>query len=244
MIPRFHCPAGLAPGAVVALPEAAAHHATRVLRLGDGAAVIVFDGGGGEWGGRLRVAGRELRVALADYREPQRESPLRVTLVQALPGGDKMDWVVQKAVELGVAAIRPVQAKRSVMRLSGARMERRVAHWRQVAVAACEQCGRNRLPEIAPVLDLTQYLAMPSAENEIRLLLAPAGEARLRDLPPPRGPVTLLAGPEGGFDDSEMLAASSPAAGFRPLSLGPRVLRTETAGLAAIAAVLALWGDF
>jgi 16S rRNA (uracil1498-N3)-methyltransferase len=239
MIPRLYCPAPLAPGALVDLPEQAAHHARRVLRLGEGDAVTLFNGEGGEYSASIA---RGTSVRIAAWLEVEREAPLAVTLVQALPAADKMDWVVQKAVELGVARLQPVGARRSVVRLAGERAERRVGHWQQVAVSACEQCGRNRVPEVAPVLDLAHFLGRPVAPGETRLLLAPGEAAGLSALARPAAGVTLLVGPEGGFDDGEVSAAC--AAGFRPLQLGPRVLRTETAGLAALAAIMALWGDF
>lgn len=242
MIPRFHCPFALAPGAVVDLPAEAAHHAVRVLRLGEGDPVRLFDGRGGQWLARLVSAGKTVRAALESFEELDCEPPLALTVAQGLPAADKMDWIVQKGVELGVAAFRPLAAKRSVVRLTGERMERRVAHWRGVAAAACEQCGRNVVPEVAPVLDLPQYLARAAEDNGIRLLLAPVGGCRLTELPRPDRPVTLLVGPEGGFEDGEAAAARS--AGFVPVSLGPRVLRTETAALAAVAAMMALWGDY
>jgi 16S rRNA (uracil1498-N3)-methyltransferase len=242
MIPRFHCPFPLAPGAVVDLPAEAAHHAARVLRLGEGDAVMLFDGRGGQWRARLAPGGKAVRAVLESFDDLEREPPLAVAIAQGLPAADKMDWIVQKGVELGAAAFQPVAARRSVVRLSGERMERRVAHWRGVAAAACEQCGRNRVPDVAPLLDLPQYLATPSADNGIKLLLAPVGGCRLAELPRPDRPVTLLIGPEGGFEDGETAAALS--AGFRPVSLGPRVLRTETAALAALAAMMALWGDY
>ncbi|MEK7736526.1 MAG: 16S rRNA (uracil(1498)-N(3))-methyltransferase [Pseudomonadota bacterium] len=205
---------------------------------------MLFDGLGGEYPGRVTEAGRMLRVELADWRDVEREAPLALTLAQALPAGDKMDWVVQKAVELGAAAIQPLQAKRCVVRLAGdrERAEKRAAHWRQVAVAACEQCGRNRLPKIGALLDLPHYLAQPVGENEARLLLSPQHGVRLKDLPRPLAAVSLLIGPEGGFDEAEEKSALS--VGFQAVTLGPRVLRTETAGLAAMAAIMALWGDF
>ncbi len=245
MIPRFHCPFPLSPGAQVELPDAAAHHALKVLRMKPGDQLILFDGRGGEWQAEILGAGRAAptsRVALRAFHERECESPLQVTLVQALPSGDKMDWVVEKCVELGVAAIQPVAAKRSVIRLSAERMARRVAHWNAIAVAACEQCGRNRVPVVAPVLDLPQYLAQAQGQNALRLLLAPEGDVALRELPPPAGPLAMMIGPEGGWEENEVQAAQ--AAGFRALRLGSRVLRTETAGAAALAALQAQWGDF
>ena len=239
MMPRFHCPGPFAAGATVALPPQAEQHALRVLRLRPGDELVLFDGEGGEWPGRLVESGRGLRVTLGEWREVEREAPLALTLAQALAVADKMDWVVQKAVELGACAIVPVQAKRSVLRLSGERAGKRLRHWQQVLVAACEQCGRNRLPGLEDVVDLPHFLARPGRET--RLLLSPGAGTRLSVLPRPAGAVTLLVGPEGGFDPDEEAAAR--AAGFQPVSLGPRVLRTETAGLAAIAALMALWGD-
>lgn len=243
MIPRFHCPAALSPGAQIDLPARAAHHAVKVLRLRDDAPLVLFDGRGGEWRARLKVgAGGTARARLEEFVARDSESPLAVTLAQALPAGDKMDWVVEKCVELGVATIQPVAAARSVSRLTAERMARRVAHWNAVAVAACEQCGRNRVPVVAPVLDLPQYLAQAKAQNAVRLLLTPEAGASLRELPRPEGAVLAMVGPEGGWEEGEILAAR--AAGFRPLGLGPRVLRTETAGAATLAAMQALWGDF
>lgn len=242
MLPRFFVPEGLAPGATVDMPAEAAHHAVRVLRMDEGDAVVLFDGRGGQWRARLAPAGKAVRAVLESFDDEDREPPLAVTLVQALPAADKMDWIVQKCVELGIHAIQPVAARRSVIRLSGERMARRVHHWQQVAVAACEQCGRNRVPKVAPLLDLPQYLAQAAEDNGMKLLLAPEDGCRLADLPDSGGPATLLVGPEGGFEDGELLAAD--AAGFRRVRLGPRVLRTETAGLAAMAAMMALWGDF
>ncbi|KAB2937784.1 MAG: 16S rRNA (uracil(1498)-N(3))-methyltransferase [Rhodocyclaceae bacterium] len=241
MIPRFFCPQPLAANSLADLPPAVAHHALRVLRLGVGDAVVLFNGEGGAYPGRIAVAGRGVRVQLAEWDSGERESPLDLTLAQALPSADKMDFVVQKAVELGVARIQPLLAARSVVRLAGERAERRVAHWQQVAVSSCEQCGRNRVPPIAPVLDLRQWLGRLPPDNETqRLLLSPQGGRRPRELAGTNG-FLLLIGPEGGLEAEE--AAAARLAGFADLSLGPRVLRTETAGPAALAALGALCGD-
>lgn len=243
MIPRFHCPVPLAPGALVELPAAIAHHALKVLRMKDGDALVLFDGTGGEWRAMLKVcADGTAQALLHEFEERESESPLAVTLVQALPAGDKMDWVVEKCIELGVAAIQPVAAKRSVMRLTPDRMARRIAHWNAIARAACEQCGRNRVPPVMPVLDLTQYLAQTQTQNACRLLLSPHGSQALRAQAKPAAPIVAMIGPEGGWDEGEIAAAR--AAGFAELRLGPRVLRTETAGAALLAALQALWGDF
>ena len=240
MISRFFCPQPLAPDSLVELPAAASHHALRVLRLDVGDAVTLFNGEGGEYAGRIAGTGRGVRVQLAEWQSVERESPLELVLAQALPAGDKMDWVVQKAVELGVARIQPLLAARSVVRLSGERAVKRVAHWRSVAASAREQCGRNRVPEIAPLLDLRQWLGRLPPENQLqRMLLAPQGGRRPRALAGNR--FLLLVGPEGGLDMEE--AAAARLAGFADLSLGPRILRTETAGPAALAALGACCGD-
>jgi 16S rRNA (uracil1498-N3)-methyltransferase len=240
MIPRFFCPTPLLPGAQVELPDEAAHHALKVLRVGAGDTAILFDGRGGQWRATLHPVGKHLRATLDHFEEPVNEPPIHVTLVQCLPAADKMDFVVQKAVELGVSAIQPVAAKRSVIRLSGERMERRVSHWQNVAVAACEQSGRNVVPTVAPIFDLPQYLDRAGEQNEPRLICLPTGGVRLREIATPTR-LTVLIGPEGGFEDNEEKVAL--AAGFKPLGLGPRVLRTETAGPAALAAIMSLWGD-
>lgn len=242
MIPRFFCPFPLHPGATVELAAEAAHHALKVLRVGAGDTAMLFDGRGGQWRATLHPAGKTLRATLNEFDDSEFEPPLVLTLVQGLPASDKMDWVVQKAVELGVSRIQPVAAKRSLVRLSGDRAARRGEHWRNIAIAACEQSGRNRLPAVAPILDLPQYLGIAASENALRFVCAPGAAGSLRDLKAPEGPVSLLVGPEGGFDEGELLAVR--AAGFHPIGLGPRVLRTETAGLGAVAAMMALWGDW
>ncbi|HTJ96737.1 MAG TPA: 16S rRNA (uracil(1498)-N(3))-methyltransferase [Rhodocyclaceae bacterium] len=242
MIPRFYCPDLAATvGATIALPDAAAHHAGRVLRLKAGEQVTLFDGVGHEWEGQLASVGKEVTVEIQSAAAGVAEPILKITLVQSLPSGDKMDWVVQKAVELGVTSIQPVAAKRSVVKLSGERAVKRITHWQEVAVSACEQSRRNVVPQVLPLLDLNQYFAQTRNSEEQRFLLAPTGGERLREMAMPGNSIALLIGPEGGFDDSEEAAARS--VGFKPLLLGPRILRTETAGLATIAAMMALWGD-
>ncbi|MCK9991327.1 MAG: 16S rRNA (uracil(1498)-N(3))-methyltransferase [Rugosibacter sp.] len=246
MTPRFFCPFPLSAGATVQLPAETAHHAVNVLKVGAGDTAILFDGRGGQWRATLAMNGKPPKAALMATLETfdaqDNESPLDITLVQALPAGDKMDWVVQKAVELGVARIQPVMARRSVVKLSGERAERRVAHWRSIAIAACEQSGRNRVPEVAPIVELPRYLGqLPATSAGLRLICAPGACASLRDRATPAQAVTLCVGPESGFDDSELSAATT--VGFQPIRLGPRILRTETAGLAALAVLMALWGD-
>lgn len=240
MISRFFCSVPLPAAGEIQLPEALAHHAARVLRLRDGDPVILFDGGGGEVPAVLRLRGKLCFAALGGLRSVERESPLPLVLVQALASGDKMDWIVQKAVELGVSAIVPVQAERSVLRLAGERAAKRVEHWQQVAVSACEQSGRNRVPVIAPITGLRDHLARP--HEGMRLVLDPMATRRLLDAGRPAGELQLLIGPEGGWSDEELAACRG--AGCSGVALGPRVLRTETAGIAAIAALQAIWGDF
>lgn len=237
---RFHCPLPLAQDASLRLPDEVAHHALRVLRLRYGEQVTVFDGAGEEFLAELIELDGAPAVRLGQRVEGEREAPLRVTLVQALAVADKMDWIVQKAVELGAVAVQPVEAERCVLKLAGERAAKRVAHWCQVAVAAAEQCGRRRLCEVGEIRRFERFLATP-AQGE-RWILAPGEGESLSEMKPPAGPIELLIGPEGGWSEAELAAAR--AAGCRPLRLGPRVLRTETAGLAALAAMMALWGDY
>ena len=241
MVSRFFSPEPLPQGDCFELPDALAHHAVRVLRLSAGARIVLFDGCGGEVEAVLEGQGKRWSARLLERCATERESPLQVVLVQALASADKMDWVVQKAVELGVSEVVPVRAARSVLKLTGERAEKRVAHWREVAVSACEQSGRNRVPQVADIVDLRDYLAQTRSGPQ-RLILDPVGGRRLADLGRPEAFCHLLIGPEGGWSEEELAACR--AAGCTGVTLGPRVLRTETAGLAALAALQALWGDF
>jgi 16S rRNA (uracil1498-N3)-methyltransferase len=242
-VARFYTDGALRAGGVSLLPEDAAHHAVHVLRLRAGDEVTLFNGRGGEYAGRIAAVDRlRVSVDVLEHRRLERESPLAVTLVQGVSAGEKMDFTVQKATELGVAVLQPVLAARSVRRLAGERAALKRAHWRRVAVAACEQCGRNRIPEVLPVLPLAEYCRAPAAGG-VRLLLSPQAQLGLRAAAARLdGAATLASGPEAGFgaDEEAMLVA----AGFVPVRLGPRVLRTETAALAALAALNALAGDF
>ncbi len=247
-MPRFHCDLALAPGHLVALPDAVARHAIGVLRLRAGAAVVLFNGDGAEYHGVLEnCGGKGATVRLDSRHEPARESPLQVHLAQGISTGERMDYTLQKAVELGVSAIQPLTMRRTVVRLSADKAIRRRTHWHGVVNSACEQCGRNVLPPVAEIREFVDWQRGIAHETEtLKLLLDPEGELGLRDLPPPTSfstsPILLLAGPEGGFDPAERKLAR--AAGFLGLRLGPRVLRTETAALAALAAMQAVWGDF
>ena len=218
------------------------HHAARVLRLAIGNSVTVFNGTGGELEARIvSISKDHVVVRLGPWRAREVEPAVQVVLLQGLSARERMDFTLQKAVELGVAEIFPVEMRRSVMRLAHERAARRVEHWQNLVVAACEQCGRNRVPAVHPVSTLSDWLgAHPQSSSEQRLILSPLAATRLRDLSAPQR-LLLLAGPEGGFAPDEMDMAR--ACGFTPVRLGPRVLRTETAALAALAAVHALWGD-
>jgi 16S rRNA (uracil1498-N3)-methyltransferase len=240
--PRFFVPGPLVPDTVRMLPEATGHHAVRVLRLQVSDVVTLFNGNGGEYAAVITAIGRrDVEVKVGGHAAIERESPLNVTLVQAVSSSDRMDLTIQKAVELGVTRIVPVQSERCVTRLKGERARKRVAHWQQIVVSACEQCGRNRVPEVAALLTLENWLAAEPAKVA-RWLLAPEAEQPLRELPRPQLPVEILVGPEGGFTDTEMVMARR--AGYQSLRLGPRVLRTETAAPALLAVLQTLWGDF
>jgi 16S rRNA (uracil1498-N3)-methyltransferase len=211
------------------------------LRLTPDDAVTLFNGRGGEYAARIeRINKDEVAVSITGFSAIERESRLRVMLAQGISSGERMDYTLQKAVELGVEAIQPIAAKRSVVKLAGERADKRIAHWQGVVASACEQCGRNRVPAVAAPLPLANWIGQ---QRDGRLLfLSPQAEARLADLPAPTAMDCLVAGPEGGFEPDEIAALH--AAGAIPVRLGPRVLRTETAALAALAAMQTLWGDF
>ena len=241
-LPRLHVDLQLAAGARITLPEAASHHVTRVLRLGVGDALTVFDGRGGEYDAAIERTPRgAVVVDVGAKLAVDRESALIVELGQGICKGDRMDLVIQKATELGVRTIRPVLCERTVVKLDPARAERRMAHWRAIAVHAAQQCGRTRIPEVAGVEGLDAWLARPGAGPG--LVLSPRAQASLCDLAPPAPgkPVRLLVGPEGGLAPGEVERAR--AAGFTGLRLGPRVLRTETAAMVALGVLQARWGD-
>ncbi len=239
--PRIFCDFRLGPGAQFPLPQDAAQHVGKALRLRAGDGLVVFDGRGGEYDAVIQRIDRDrVDVKTSAYRADDREAPFEVGLVQGLPEADKMDWILQKSVELGVAWVQPVVCERSVVRLSGDRAARRESHWQRVAIAACEQCGRNRVPEVKPTLAFRDWAAQPSQAQ--RWMLAPGAETRLAEFPLPAGPVELRVGPEGGLSERELDIAAT--IGFAALSIGLSVLRAETAPLAALAAMQALWGDF
>ena len=241
-MPRFYSPQPLTSGATVDLPESIAHH-LHVVRMQPGAALTLFDGRGGQYAALLLEIGKKRASATVGIHEAvEVELPYSVMLAQGLPEGSKMDWIIEKAVELGVTAVQPLAARRSVVRLSGERAEKRHAHWTGVIEAASEQCGRNRLTSLAPVADFGRWLAVPSLDDPPRILLSPRATQSLAGWAQANGPqaLTLMVGPEGGFTQEEEDAAI--ASGALALSIGPRVLRTETAALAALALLGGIWG--
>jgi 16S rRNA (uracil1498-N3)-methyltransferase len=239
-VPRVFVPERLVEGACVDLPGEPAAHLGRVLRLGPGAEIMLFNGEGGEWRATIEILDRErVGVRVGRHRRADRESPLDLTLAQGISRGERMDYTLQKAVELGVSRIVPIASERSVVRLSADRGERRREHWAKVVQGASEQCGRTRVPRLLPVTTLDEWLsgAVPGLKL---LLICKEGACRLSELTPDPS-ITLLIGPEGGFAAEE--ASAALRAGYQALRLGPRILRTETAALAALCALQALWGD-
>lgn len=239
-IPRIFVEHALHVGAQIELPAEAANHCLRVLRLKEGAELVLFNGQGGEYAARLAAAGkREARVEVVAFSPREAESPLQITLAQGISKGERMDYTLQKSVELGVARIIPLETERTVVNLRDERADKRVLHWQGVVRSACEQCGRNRLPSIEPIQGYAEWLgAVPAG---LKLVLHHRADQGPRALQPDDRGLTLLIGPEGGLSEAEIEQAI--AAGFTPVCLGPRVLRTETAAVAAIAALQALWGD-
>jgi 16S rRNA (uracil1498-N3)-methyltransferase len=240
---RFYCPVPLAMGAELALPATAARH-VQVLRLQPGDAITLFNGEGGEHRATvLRMGRSDVSVRIDTHHAIEREPGRGVHLAVGMPANDRMDWLVEKATELGVVSIQPLHTAHSVLRLSGERATKKQAHWQSVAIAACEQCGGNRVPLVHPVQDLAAWLKRLSAGDDtdaMRCVLSLADGAG--DLQALRAgfaatrPVLFLSGPEGGLSPAE--DAQARAAGFAPVSLGPRVLRAETAALAALVVAL------
>lgn len=238
---RIYCPSPLSEEIEVDLTPAGAYHVARVLRMRVGAPLVVFDGNGGEYRAEIvHISGGAVRVKLTQRTAGVAESPLKITLVQGVSRGERMDWTLQKATELGASAIAPVLTARSVVRLDEKQAAKKQEHWRGIVIAACEQCGRTRIPTVSTPTTLKNYLAASRKEG-LRLALSPTAPASLAGLASLPSKVELLIGPEGGLDDDELAAAR--AAGFTPVRLGPRVLRTETAAVVALSVLQALWGD-
>lgn len=239
-IPRIHTDQALSAGRELVLTGNAAHHAGRVLRMEAGQWLTLFNGDGLDYQAEILEAGRKsLQVYITESSDPGTESPLTITLGQVMSRGDRMDYAIQKATELGVTHIQPLTSDRCEVRLSGDRERKRVANWQQVAISAAEQCGRARIPDVAPPIKLAEWLN--GCNQDLRLVLHDRGSP-LGSATGTPGSIALLVGPEGGLDDHEIDAAHN--SGFMPLALGPRVMRTETAPVAALSLCQWLWGDF
>ena len=243
-MPRFYCAVPLVTGQTLSLPAGAARH-VQVLRLQPGDGITLFNSAPGQVGGEFDAAvlhmGRsEVEVQVGAHHAVEREARIPVHLALGMPANDRMDWLVEKATELGVASIQPLMTERSVLRLSSERAEKKVAHWQSVAIASCEQCGGNRVPIVRPVMNLTTWLQSLASQNSTQRLLLSLREGtlplhqRLTDTASPA--VTFLSGPEGGLSAHEERAATQ--AGFTAVTLGPRILRAETAALAALTALV------
>ena len=241
-VPRIYTDQPLRTGHEVLLPEQAGEHVARVLRLERGHPLILFNGDGREYDATLAgLAKRAVTAEVTGMREADREAPLQLTLAQGIARGEKMDWILQKATELGVARIVPIVTERTEVKLDEERAERRLAHWTQVIAGACEQSGRNRLPDIELPQRLDRWLGTLGDAAAMRLALLPNCDSTLRQLPQLDNGAIVVVGPEGGLSDHDV--AMLTQSGFRGLRLGPRILRTETAGIAALAALQALYGD-
>jgi len=241
-IPRLYTPQVFIQGEELAVTGQTAHHVAHVLRLRSAAAVQVFDGTGCEHRAIIKSIKRsDIILEIAEAVAVRPESSLNITLLQGITRNDRMDFILQKAVELGVTSIQPLWMQRSQVHLKGSRLEKRCAHWQGVIISACEQCGRATIPQLAAAIDFSDWVGTPKTSG-LRLLLQPDSETGLGTLPPPVEKIYVLTGPEGGVNTDEQMLATS--AGFTGICLGPRILRTETAALAALAGMQTLWGDF
>ena len=240
---RFYSAEKLRIGATVKLSDNAATHATRALRLSVGDTINLFNGDGLDYTCELvSVKKSEVLAKIASSKSIENESPLSITLLQGISSGDRMDYTIQKAVELGVAIIQPISTERSVVKLTAERAQKRLEHWQNVATSACEQCGRASIPKVLAPVSLSVWLASNQQNSTTRILLNPLGAKRLAELPTTTQNIQLLIGAEGGLSAAEIALAITH--GFQSVILGPRILRTETAALTAISAMQTLWGDF
>ncbi len=242
--PRFYTPENLELGAITALPSSAATHASRALRLEVNDNATLFNGDGFDYHCELvSISKSAVTAKVLAKLALNNESPINITLLQAISSGDRMDYTMQKAIELGVNKIQPINSQRSVVKLAGDRADKRVEHWQNIVFSACEQSGRATAPTVSAIASLGHWLsANPPQSNQTRITLSPTATLKLQDLPKPTGPVYLLIGAEGGLTNDEIDLASQH--GFTAVRLGNRVLRTETAALAAVAAMQVLWGDY
>ncbi|SMF93418.1 16S rRNA (uracil1498-N3)-methyltransferase [Methylomagnum ishizawai] len=239
-ISRLYLPEPLAEGATLRLDEDSAHYLKTVLRLKRGFHLTVFNGDGHEYAATVAEVHKDgVVLAIGAGRDRDAESPLATHLGLGIARGERMDLAIQKAVELGVTRITPLFTEHCVVRLDETRKTHRHSHWQKIVRSACEQCGRNRVPQVDEPVELEDWIG---GQAGLKLFFDPEGTARLKDLPPPEGGVCLLSGPEGGFAERERTWARE--AGFVPVRLGPRILRAETAVLAALAAAQVLWGDW
>jgi len=240
---RFYCPDKLALGAAVKLPESAAIHAVRALRMSEGDKATLFNGDGFDYACEFTTVKKNSVTAKVNGRnEVNNESPLNITLLQGISSGDRMDYTIQKAVELGVKHIQPIATERSVVKLNQERAKKRLIHWQNVVNSACEQSGRAFVPAVALPLSLPDWLANNPQNGSCRILLNPVGAKRLAELEKPSTEIELLIGAEGGLSQNEIQIASNH--GFQSIILGPRILRTETAAVTAISSMHTRWGDF
>jgi len=238
--PRIYTPQPLTPDNTIALDAEAAHHVARVLRMQSGDELILFNGEGGEYRAAITAVDKKsVHVALGACDTSERESPLAIHLGIAISKGERMDWVIQKATELGVTQITPLQTERVEVRLGNERGEKKLAHWRAIAISACEQCARNRIPTIDDIQPLATWLSVVEADK--KFVLHHRSDARLESDKEKPESAALLIGPEGGLSDIEIALAEKK--NFAPLRLGPRVMRTETAPIAALSILQFLWGD-
>jgi 16S rRNA (uracil1498-N3)-methyltransferase len=239
--PRIYFPQALTSAERYTLSGDQHRHISQVLRLKPGAALTLFDGTGGEYAAVIEEVQRARSlVHTGEHRDVDRESPLAVRLAQGVGRGDRTDYAIQKAVELGVTSIVPLLTRRGVVRLDAQRAKRRLSHWHGIMVHACQQCGRNRIPELHPTITLNDWL-QDYREGGLDLLMDPEASVGVGELAYEGGLISLVVGPEGGLDRTEREAAY--AAGFRGITMGPRTLRTETAAVAGITAIQLRWGD-
>ncbi len=239
-IPRIYTPEPLVSGSTIELDDNAFNHSIRVLRLKDGAPIILFNGQGGDYEGELcEVEKKRASARIGQHHARESESPLNITLGQCISRGEKMDYTIQKAVELGVNTIVPLFSERCGVKLKHDRLDKKIDHWQGVIISACEQCGRNQIPTLEQPVALENWLQLH--QNELKLVLAPTAEDTLATLDAPQSGATLLIGPEGGLSDTEIALAMRH--GYTGIRLGPRILRTETAGLTALSAMQIRWGD-
>lgn len=240
-IPRIYYPDSLAVHTTIQLTDGAAAHLIQVLRLSMGAEILLFNGQGGEYTANIvEINKRKVKAYIAEFSPREVESPIKIHLAQAISRGEKMDYTLQKAVELGVTYITPLMTERSQFKLTDERLDKKIAHWQSVVISACEQCGRNQIPDVAYPIAFNQWLSQN--HSGLKLVLDPAAKIPLSHYVNHNSEITLLVGSEGGLSDQEINSAKE--GGFNPIILGPRILRTETAALVAISAIQTLWGDF